>query len=1100
MLSREVGPVRWQAWRSGGPAALALPGVAVLSLGLLPDGARATFIDVGAALPGVSRSSVAWGDFDDDDDLDLLLTGKGDDGASVTSLLRNDAGTLTSVPTSLPAAGLSAVCWGDYDDDGDLDVLIAGMGSYAFTKVFRNDHGLFHDIAAPLPRVDFPAAAWGDYDNDGDLDLLLTGSSPGGLIARLYRNGGAAHPGFTDAGVPLEGVTSGSVAFGDFDDDGDLDILITGQAAGGPVAKVYRNDGAAAPTFTDLGASLTGVTSSSSACADYDDDGDLDILLAGWTGSEAVAKLYRNDGGASPTFTDAGVPLTGVFFSSVAWGDYDNDGNADILLTGWSGSAAIAKVYRNGGGVDPVFEDAGAALTGVLFSSAAWADYDGDGDLDILLTGFTGSASIAKLYRNDGPPPDSPPSPPSHLSAEQHDVTATPRVTFRWDLSGDVETPPAALSYNLRIGTTPGGSEAFSAMANAATGWRKLPSRGNTDHRTSWTVTLPAPGTYYWSVQAVDGAFQGSPFAGESVLHVPGFTEVSVWLGGVSDGAVAWGDYDDDGDLDALITGSATAKIFRNDPGAFPAFVDMRAALTGVSNSSAAWGDYDNDGDLDILLTGVSTKVYRNNGEREPTFTDIGAPLPAVSGGTVAWGDYDNDGDLDILLTGHTATGLISRVYRHDVGASSTFTDVGASLVAVREGSAAWGDYDNDGNLDILLAGEATSGPIAKVYRNSGGADPTFTDSGAALTGVYFASAAWGDYDDDGDLDILLAGSAGDSSFTKVYRNDAGAVRTFTDIGAPLEGLYGAAAAWGDFDDDGNLDILLGGSSDSVATVAKVYRNSGGADPTFTDARAAIAPVAQAAGAWGDFDGDGDLDVLWTGLDSRSRAIAKLYRNDGAPPNAPPSAPANLVAQQGDSSRMPSVTFGWSPATDDWTPAPGLSYNLRIGSKPGSGDVLSAMAGEKGTRKVAALGNAGEAVSWTVRLPSAGTYYWSVQTLDGAFAGSLFADAPALAVGVEPRVDLPAAFALAAAAPNPFSRSTAIRFELPRAASVSLRIYDVAGRLVRVLEAGRERQAGRYQAEWDGRTTLARRAAPGVYFCEMKAGDSRGVSRVVLVR
>jgi predicted nucleotidyltransferase len=568
----------------------------------------------------------------------------------------------------------------------------------------------------------------------------------------------------------------------------------------------------------------------------------------------------------------------------------------------------------------------------------------------------------------------------------------------------------------------------------------------------------------------------------------------------VSDGAVAWGDYDNDDDLDALITGSATAKIFRNDPGATPPFLDMRAALAGVSSSAAAWGDYDNDGDLDILLTGGSSEVYRNNGEKEPTFTDIGASLPAVSCGSAAWGDYDNDGDLDILVTGLADSTPLAGVYRNEGGTPPGFTDVGASLVGVWRSSAVWGDYDDDGDLDILLTGESTSGSIAKVYRNDGGADPTFTDTGAALTGVSFSSAAWGDYDNDGDLDILLAGTTGASALTRVYRNDAGADRTFTDIGAPLVGLFGGTAAWGDSDDDGSLDILLGGSSDGAATVARLYRNGGGADPTFADARAPMAPVAQSAGAWGDFDGDGDLDVLWSGLDARSRPIVTLYRNDGAPVNASPSAPEGLVARQSGEDPTPLVTFSWSPASDDWTPPLGLTYNLRIGSKPGSCNILSAMACEtKGKRKVAALGNAGHAVNRTVRLPSAGTYYWSVQAIDGAFAGSLFADAAALAVGVEPHIDLPAVFAFGAAAPNPFSRSTAIPFDLPRAASVSLRIYDVAGRLVRVLEAGSQRGAGRYRAQWNGSTTLGKRAAPGVYFCEMRAGSFRGVSRVVLV-
>jgi uncharacterized repeat protein (TIGR01451 family) len=109
-----------------------------------------------------------------------------------------------------------------------------------------------------------------------------------------------------------------------------------------------------------------------------------------------VAKLYRNDGGVFVESGPADDALPGVSTSSVAWGDYDNDGDLDILLTGATGSP-VARVYRNEGGV---FVAIDAAFTGVSYSSVAWGDYDNDGDLDILLTGATGSP-VTRLYRNE---------------------------------------------------------------------------------------------------------------------------------------------------------------------------------------------------------------------------------------------------------------------------------------------------------------------------------------------------------------------------------------------------------------------------------------------------------------------------------------------------------------------------------------------------------------------------------------------------------------------------------------------------------------------------------------------------------------------------
>ena len=240
-----------------------------------------------------------------------------------------------------------------------------------------------------------------------------------------------------------------------------------------------------------------------------------------------------------------------------------------------------------------------------------------------------------------------------------------------------------------------------------------------------------------------------------------------------------------------------------------------------------------------LLVTAVADAIA--------PFTDIGAGLPGGAGGSAAWGDYDNDGDLDILLAGFTGSGYISRVYRND--GADTFTDIGAGLSGVAYSSAAWGDYDNDGDLDILLTGDTGSGRISRVYRNDG--EDTFTDIGAGLPGVYYSSVAWGDYDNDGDLDILLTGDTGSGYISRVYRNDG--ADTFTDIVAGLPGVARSSVAWGDYDNDGDLDILLTGFTGSGSRISRVYENDSGA---FTDSSAGLPGVWLSSVAWGDYDND----------------------------------------------------------------------------------------------------------------------------------------------------------------------------------------------------------------------------------------------------
>ena len=921
------------------------------------------YTGLNTVLPDVEQSSLAWADYDRDGDLDLLLTGLDANSNALTDIYRNENGEFHPINAGMAPVHDGSASWGDYDHDGYLDVLLTG-GSVPHTQLYRqNEGGAFTPVAAGLTDVSQSAAAWGDYDNDGDLDIVLIGSDAGSHpVAHLYQNSGGS---FTeDVSVSLTPVDRGSVSWGDYDRDGRLDILLTGYGASGPVTKVYHNEGG---SFQETPTTLPDVFDGSAAWGDYDNDGDLDILLTGTSSTTRITDVYENDAG---TFTLLSTPLPSVSQGSAAWGDFDNDGDLDIVLSGRKSSGeVISDVFRNS---DGLFEHVDTALVGVYHSSSAWGDYDNDGDLDIVAAGRTDSGDVlTNLYRNNVQVANTTPSQPSALKATLESLTS---ATLQWNPSYDQETPLDGLVYNLRVGTTPGGSEIMSAAASHL---------GNVGHNTSWTLEGLTPGqTYYWSVQAIDTGFATSSFAIEQVFTTSFLPDSSVNLIGVNLSSADCGDYDDDGNLDILLIGDTPSgpvtKVYHNVGGTFQ---DIAAGLPGVKQGSVAWGDYDNDDDLDVLLagetgTGPIASVYQNNGG---TFQDVGAALTGVYQSSVAWGDYDNDGDLDILATGKNASGEhTAAVYQNQEGAFSQ--DAGIELTGVAQGAAVWGDYDNDGWLDILLTGQSASGAVTRLYHNQEGG---FQEAFIWLPEMSQSSAAWGDYDNDGDLDILLTGNyLGVSGYTIVCRNMGGGFQFDTSPSAVTSG----SSAWGDYDNDGDLDILVNGLDSSFIPRTHLYRNDSG---NFSKVDTGLTDVSFGSAAWADYDNDGDLDILLAGSDATYTQIAGVYRNETTTANTPPTAPTGLTATVESSS---SVILSWDPAGDADTPVSGLTYNLRVGNTPAGSDVLGPMADlADGQRRVARMGSVGHNTEWTPNgLTWGQTYYWSVQAIDSAFAGSSF--------------------------------------------------------------------------------------------------------------
>ena len=465
----------------------------LLLLGALlsPAAAQTLTLDpaASAALPDTGAGG-AWGDYDGDGDPDLAFG---------SDIYRNDGGTLVRDADASGDVALSGyVYWVDYDVDGDLD-LISGAPT---TRAYRNDGtGRFAFDAAlssTVPTTDLfsEPLAIGDYTGDGapDLAVVLIGDAS---ETRLYRNDGAGT--FSrDTAVDLPGGGFDLVAsWGDADADGDLDLLLVGEfelpGEFRNATFVYRNDGGAltldAPRSDAL---IEELAEARALWTDYDADDDDDLVLAGddFRGSGARTFVYRNDGTALALDVQASDALPDVAFGALTAGDYDGDGDPDLAVTGQTpGNAVRTQIVRNDGGAYTVDAQASATVAEVFGRTAAWADYDGDGADDLLISGSTSPSTFVSLvYRTSGAVSTEAAPPPAARLLPPAPNPARASVGVRVEMRAPATTRVDVIDALGRV---------VAVLADGA-----VPA-GRTDLR--WDASAAAPGAYVVRLVTPDG-------------------------------------------------------------------------------------------------------------------------------------------------------------------------------------------------------------------------------------------------------------------------------------------------------------------------------------------------------------------------------------------------------------------------------------------------------------------------------------------------------------------------------------------------------------------------------------------------------------------
>lgn len=555
-----------------------------------------------------------------------------------------------------------------------------------------------------------------------------------------------------------------------------------------------------------------------------------------------------------------------------------------------------------------------------------------------------------------------------------------------------------------------------------------------------------------------------------------GFSYIDVPLGTLSAGAsdLAWGDVDGDGDQDLAVGTDGATVIYRNDAGTL-SMSDTQ--LPGY------WEDND-QADFDLR--------------------------------SLTWADYDNDGDLDLLIPSVYSDSTFSfrtALMRND-GSNGNggwiFTETDSVFAPTIHAQSSWADYDGDQDLDLLLVNVAplTEDGFIRRYRNDGNGIFVGEDILGNVT-IEHGEAQWGDYDADGDLDILVAGLVKDIDSTynlalRIYRNDNEIFNFFDVIPCiPCEGWIDlTAATWADYDSDGDMDILLAGSYNSGSQIegrARIYINDNG---IFTESGNEL-PAPRASGtrggtfSWFDIDGEGDLDYFIAGQyfvpggNGLVEAQMHVYRNDTPAQNNPPSTPTGLHATlEGDNS----VILTWIAADDDHTSSTALTYDLvvvRKGKHVPSGKLLELFT------RLPEPGNVSAVTEWSFAGLEDGQYEWRLRSVDAAYVGSETAIGT-FGIGVTSIDDLtdnlPDEFSIGQNYPNPFNPVTTIKYSIPKEGLIKLIVYNAIGEEVAKL-VNEIKTAGNYNVSFD-----ASSFSSGVYFYRLEADSFVETKKMILIK
>ncbi len=548
-------------------------------------------------------------------------------------------------------------------------------------------------------------------------------------------------------------------------------------------------------------------------------------------------------------------------------------------------------------------------------------------------------------------------------------------------------------------------------------------------------------------------------------------------------------DYDNDGDLDLYVTNGKRYGqrnfLYNNTGGTYTRIFGVGPVNDSLPFDGSSWADFDNDGNADLaaITWYDSTNIlYKNDGGGLFTFVST-SPFVTDRGfsETCSWGDYDNDGLVDIFVTNSDGISTFrNRLYKNMGSGNFSRVDSGAIYLDVNKPSRCvnFVDIDGDRDLDIFVTTEGAQNEL--MYKNNGAGYftkvtgiPPVTNAGETW------SSSWGDYDNDGDFDVFLTNW---NAKNALFRNDGNFAFTkiLNDTMVNEVGKH-AVSGWGDYDNDGDLDMFVtqAYTTPNAPLNNKLYKNRLMETGTASFEKISSGDIVNDGGysygfAWGDWDTDGDLDVF----------VAKTYAENEN--NA-------AFLNNGSANSWLEIKLIGNPSNKSGIGAKVMIRALINGNPVWLSRAVEGQSGYCGENLDLHFGLGSAVIIDTIRVewPSNTT-----QTFTGISPNrKISIDESTGIIGLNYNgTEVPEGFNLKQNYPNPFNPGTKIDFDINQTGYVLLKVFDVTGKELRTL-VSEELKAGSYSYSFNGGNLSS-----GVYFYSLSLNKNRIDKKMMLIK